>query len=124
MIGVGTTGNQAFDDDIKAEATLYFGRQRFDARLEPRTGSGTVHKDPFIIHYPALLKIMTYASTERGMIDILPDAGRSPDQSHIFLHGKSLNEFVAILKEALTIYGAGQVMNKYIHGTIVVTFGF
>lgn len=124
LTGVGATGNQAFDDDINTEALLYLGSKRFHAILKPREGSVTVHETPFIIHYPALLKIMVYVSPERGMIDILPEVNKAPNQPHPFLQGKSLNEFMAILKEGLRIYGAGRVMNKFIHGAIFVSFGF
>ena len=121
---IGATGNQAFDDNIKQDAGFYFGKKLFNVILEPREGSGSVHENPFAIHYPALLKIMVYVSPERGMIDVLPDACKAPDQPHPLLQGKSLGDFVAILKEALTVYGAGKVMNKYIKGTINVSFGF
>ena len=124
LTGVGATGNQAFDDDIKTDAGFYIGRKRFNVILEPREGSGSVHENPFAIHYPALLKIMVYVSPERGMIDVLPDACKAPGQPHPLLQGKSLDDFVAILKEALTLYGAGDVMNKYIKGIINVSFGF
>ena len=124
LTGVGVTGNQAFDDDIKQNAGFYIGRKRFNVIMEPYPWIESERKDPYIIRYPELLKIMVYVSAERGMIDVLPETSKSPDVPHPFLQNKSLNEFIALLKEALTAYKAGQIGNKYIIGTIVVSFGF
>ncbi len=124
LSGIGATGNQAFDDDIKQKAGFYIGRKRFNVILEPMPWLDADRKDPYIIHYPALLKIMVYVSGERGMIDVLPEVSQTPDSPHPFLQNKSLNEFISLLKEALTAYKAGEVGNKYIRSNIVVSFGF
>jgi hypothetical protein len=124
LTGVGATGNQAFDDDIKQKAGFYVGHKRFNVIMEPYPWIESERKDPYIIRYPALLKIMSYVSPERGFIDVLPEVSQMPNQPHPFLQNRSLNEFVALLKESLVAYKAGQIGNKYIHGTIVVTFGF
>jgi hypothetical protein len=124
LTGVGATGNQAFDDDIKTDASFYIGRKRFNVILEPGAGALSDHDDPYIIHYPALLKIMVYVSADRGMIDVLPETSKSPDVPNPFLQNKSLNEFIELLKEALVAYKAGQIGNKYVTGTITVSFGF
>ena len=123
FIGIGVTGNQAFDDDIKQDAAFFLGRKRFHVILEPREISGDYKVDPYTIHYRALLKIMVYVSPERGMIDVLPEVRKAPNEAHPFLQNRPLNEFVTLLKEALAKWKAGS-SNKYIHGTITVSFGF
>lgn len=124
LTGVGATGNPAFDDDIKQKAGFYVGRKRFNVILAPLAESFSDQEDPYIIHYPALLKIMVYVSAEQGMIDVLPETNKFPDTPHPFLQNKTLNEFIKLLKDALTAYKAGQIRNKYIRGTIIVSFGF
>jgi hypothetical protein len=120
---VGATGNQAFDENIKQDAGFYLGRKRFNIILEPREGTISNREIPYFIHYPALLKIMVYISPERGMIDVLPEVRKVPDKPHAFLQNRSLDEFVSLLKEALVAYKAGR-SNKFIQGTINVSFGF
>jgi hypothetical protein len=124
LTAVGATGNQAFDDNIKQRAGFYLGQTRFNVILEPRTGSSSVHETPYIIHYPALLQILVYISPVRGMIDVLPEVQKTPNEPNSLLKNRSLNEFIALLKEVLIEYKAGEVMNKHIHGATIVSFGF
>ena len=124
LTGVGLVGHPPFDEDYRQGAGIYLGHKYFDVILGPREGSLSDQEAPYLIHYPTLLKIMVYISPERGMIDVLPEVRKAPDTPHPFLQNKSFNEFVALLKEALSMYKAGQVGNKYIHGTITVSFGF
>ena len=120
---VGVTGNQAFDDNIKQDAGFYIGKTRFNFILEPSKTPGDFNASPYSIHYPALLKIYVYISPERGMIDVMPEVQKAPDEPHPFLQNRSLNEIVKLLKEALKIRKEGSY-NKFIHGVITVTFGF
>jgi hypothetical protein len=121
--GIGLTGNQAFDENIKQRAGIYIGRTRFNVILEPHANPGKFTTNPYVIHYPDLLKIMVYVSPERGMIDVLPVVGEAPDEPHPFLQNRSFNEFLVLLKEALVAYKAGN-STENIHGAIVVSFGF
>ena len=125
LTGVGYTGNPAFDDYeyIKMVTSFYLGRTKFRVILEPSNRPDDLNSDPYIIHYPALLNINIYVNAERGMIDVLPELRREPDAPYVLLQNRSLNEFLVLLKEALTARGAGR-SNKYIHGTITVSFGF
>jgi hypothetical protein len=123
LTGVGATGNQAFDDNIKQRAGFYLGQTRFNVILEPRKTPGDFKANPYTMHYPALLQILVYISPERGMIDVLPEVKKAPNEPNPLLQNRSLNEFVALLKEALVVWKAGD-SNEYIHGTITVSFGF
>lgn len=122
---IGYTGNPAFDDydNIKMDAGFYVGRKKFSVILEPSNRPDDLNSDPYSIHYPALLKINTYIGKERGLIDVLPEVRNQPETKHSCLQNHSLNEFLTLLKEALTTYKAG-FSNKYIHGTVTISFGF
>ena len=120
---LGYTGNPAFDDNIKQDAGFYIGKKRFNVILEPSKTPMDFNVNPYSIHYPALLKIWVYISADRGMIDVLPEVQNAPDTPHPFLQNRSLNEFVALLKEALVARKAGR-SNSYIQATIAVSFGF
>ena len=125
LTGVGYTGNPAFVDyeHIKMVTRFYSGRAKFTVILEPSNRPDDLNSDPYIINYPALLNINVYVSAERGMIDVLPVLRGEPNNPHELLQNRSLNEFLVLLKEALTALGAGR-SNKYIRGTMAVSFGF
>jgi hypothetical protein len=123
LTGVGATGNQAFDDNIKQRAGFYLGQTRFNVILEPSKTPGDFKANPYTIYYPALLQIWVYISPERGMVDVLPEVKTAPNEPNPLLQNRSLNEFVELLKEALSIHKEG-FYNKFIDGTIAVSFGF
>ena len=123
FLGVGVTGNQAFDDNIKKKAILYLGKKRFNIILEPGLGSLKFEDNPYIIDYPKLLQILVHIPERYITIDAMQEAQKAPDDPHPLLQNKSFNEFVSLLKEALAMWRAGY-SNKRISGTITVTFGF
>lgn len=123
LTGPGVTGNQAFEDNVKMYFNLILGRSMFKVVMEPKQTPGDFNSNPYHIHWPALLEIWTVHPQESRMVEVCKTAREAPNVPHPLLQDHSLNEFVKILKEAITAHKEGDY-NKYIQAPITVSFGF
>ncbi|WP_334119225.1 hypothetical protein [Limnobacter sp.] len=125
LTGGGLTGNPAFEDPktLKVYFSLYLSGSKFRIIMEPKRTPGDFKADPFFIHWPALLEIWAIRPQENRMVDVTKMVTEQPDASHPMLNNYSFNKFVAIFKEAVTVFKAAEY-NKHIKSPITVTFGF
>lgn len=121
--GGGMTGNQAFDGDVKSIFDFYIGDSKFQVILEPRSTPSGYLGNPYHIHWPALLEIRAVLPKDNRIDKVQKNAWEQPEIPLQILNGLSLNQFVELFKEALSVHKAGDY-NKRIHVPIVVTFGF
>jgi hypothetical protein len=121
--GGGMTGNQAFDDDVKAIFDFYIAHSKFQVILEPRLSPNGYTGNPYHIHWPALLEIWAVLPKDNQMAKVPKTAWEQPENPLPILNGYSLNQFIEVFKEALSTHKAGDY-NKRIHVPITVTFGF
>ncbi|WP_395669012.1 hypothetical protein [Rhodoferax sp.] len=117
LTGPGATGNQAHDDNVKTCFDVYLGKSKLKVIVEPSRTLGDFRADPYFIHWPALLEIWV------GTIEVIKLTSSTPDVPHPLLQGRSLNEFVVILKEAVSENKAGYY-TRFISAPITVSFGF
>jgi hypothetical protein len=123
LTGPGATGNQAHDDNVKFYFNIYLGQSKLKVVMEPSRRPGDFKADPYHIHWPALLEIWVVHPQENRMVELVNLTRQTPDVSHPLLQNRSLNEFVAIFKEAVAARKEGDY-NKHIHAPITVSFGF
>jgi hypothetical protein len=119
----GPTGNQAFEDHIKTRFYLYLAGTKFEIIMEPCHTPGDFQANPYYIHWPELLEISVIQPKENRMVEVFKTVCERPNEPQSLLNNYSFNQFVAILKEALTVQKAGYY-NRYIHAPITVSFGF
>ncbi len=80
--------------------------------------------NPFVVEWSKLMSIKVWPHDQVSPLKRVPPAAwDTPDAPQPLLGNRSLNQFIVILKEALTVHGAGE-SNDSIHHPIVVRFGF
>ncbi|AIC09441.1 hypothetical protein [Xylella fastidiosa] len=120
----GATGNQAYEDIIYYRFYLYLNEFKFMVKLEKGQGSLNFDDNPNFVVWNKIISIELMPHDQVSPLKGLPNlAWETPDTPQPLLENYSLNQFIAILKEALTVYGAGYA-NRHIHHPIVVRFGF
>jgi hypothetical protein len=123
LTGGGLTGNPAFEDNLKTCFRLYLAGSKFEVILEPRLTPNGFDGNPYQIYWPALLSIWALRPQENRMLEVSKSAWEQPDKPNPVLNNMPLNQFVALFKEAVSIYKAGDY-NRHIHHPITVSFGF
>ncbi|WP_058569390.1 hypothetical protein ACN3VN_09335 [Xylella fastidiosa] len=125
LYGGGATGNQAHEDIIYYRFYLYLNGSKFIVELDDeRKGSRLFEDNPYVVEWNKLVSIKVIPRDQVSPLKTLPpSAWETPDAPQPLLDNYSLNEFIAILKEAVTVHGAGD-SNRHIHHPIVVRFGF
>ena len=117
----GLSGNPAFGEEIKGKFSLYINGQKFLVKLIPGESSLVFTDNPYRVKWDAVEDISAIRSDHYAR---LPNsAWLNPDVSQPVLDGMSLNSFLKILRDALSIHGEGDT-NRNIHNPIVVQFGF
>ncbi|MGY0328856.1 hypothetical protein ACWWAE_01580 [Xylella fastidiosa subsp. multiplex] len=126
LYGGGTTANQAFTDVFYYRFYLYLNGTKFVIELDvdPNRKPPRFKDNPYVVEWSKLMSIELMPSDQGGYLKALPrSAWDTPDVPQPLLQNYSLNQFIVILKEALTVRGAGD-SNRHIHHPIVVRFGF
>ena len=117
----GLSGNPAFGEEIKGKFSLYINDQKFLVTLIPGESSLVFSDNPYRVKWDAVEDISAIRPDHYAR---LPNsAWLNPDVSQPVLDGMSLNSFLEILRDALSIHGEGDT-NRNIHNPIVVQFGF
>ncbi|MDD0895133.1 hypothetical protein, partial [Xylella fastidiosa] len=120
----GTTANQAFTDVFYYRFYLYLNGTKFVVELDAGRGSLVFEENPYVVVWSKLMSIKVWPHDQVSPLKrVPPTAWDTPDAPQPLLDNRSLNQFIAILKEALTVHGAGD-SNRRIHHPIVVRFGF
>ncbi|TNW00193.1 hypothetical protein C5H21_01205 [Xylella fastidiosa] len=120
----GATGNQAYEGIIHYRFYLYLNGTKFIVELDDGGGSLVFEDNPYVVVWSKLVSIELMPSDQGGYLKALPrSAWDTPDAPQPLLQNYSLNQFIVILKEAVTVHGAGE-SNDSIHHPIVVRFGF
>ncbi|KAJ4852485.1 hypothetical protein LOD44_05415 [Xylella fastidiosa subsp. multiplex] len=124
LYGGGTTANQAFTDVFYYRFYLYLNGTKFVVELDAGRGSLVFEENPYVVVWSKLMSIKVWPHDQVSPLKrVPPTAWDTPDAPQPLLDNRSLNQFIAILKEALTVHGAGD-SNRRIHHPIVVRFGF
>ncbi|AAO28188.1 hypothetical protein D1605_001585 [Xylella fastidiosa subsp. fastidiosa] len=124
LYGGGATGNQAYEGIIHYRFYLYLNGAKFIVELDDGGGSLVFEDNPYVVVWSKLVSIELMPSDQGGYLKALPrSTWDTPDAPQPLLHNYSLNQFIVILKEAVTVHGAGE-SNDSIHHPIVVRFGF
>ncbi|TNV98144.1 hypothetical protein C5H21_09080 [Xylella fastidiosa] len=113
----GATGNQAYEDIIYYRFYLYLNGSKFVIELDlDRTHKPSNFEDnPYVIVWKKLMSINVISSDQVSLMKRVPSsAWENPDAPQPLLDNYSLNQFIAILKEAMTAYGKGYA-NRHIH---------
>lgn len=118
---VGVSGKQERDEDVKWRCTLYLDGLRFRIFLLRSRGSLVFTDNPYVVRYGAIDSIWAIRNDIDQSVELPKSAWQQPDSPQQLLDGRTLNEFVAILKEGLTAHKAGN-SNRNIHNPIVVQF--
>jgi hypothetical protein len=117
----GLSGKPQFDEVIKGKFYLYLNGSQFFVILTPGKSSLAFSDNPYRVKWDAVEAIFVIRP---GCKDGLPNsAWKNPHASQPVLDGKTLNSFLQILKEALSVHGEGDA-NRNIHNPIDVQFGF
>ncbi|ALR04785.1 hypothetical protein XFPR_09305 [Xylella fastidiosa] len=122
----GPTANQAFTDVFYYGFYLYLNGTKFVVELDvDRNRKPPTFKDnPYVVEWSKLMSIDVWPHDQVSPLKrVPPTAWDTPDAPQPLLDNRSLNQFIAILKEALTVHGEGN-SNRHIHHPIVVRFGF
>ncbi|ALQ97565.1 hypothetical protein [Xylella fastidiosa] len=124
LYGGGATANQAYEEIFYYRFYLYLNGTKFVVELDAGRGSLVFEDNPYVVVWSKLMSIELMPSDQGGYLKALPrSAWDTPDAPQPLLQNYSLNQFIVILKEALTVHGAGD-SNRRIHHPIVVRFGF
>ncbi|WP_058569388.1 hypothetical protein ACN3VN_09345 [Xylella fastidiosa] len=124
LYGLGATGNQAFEEKIYHRFKLYLNGSNFIVEFEDGGGSLRFDDNPHVLVWSKLVSINVCPHDQLSPLKRVPPAAwDTPDAPQPLLQNYSLNQFIVILKEALTVRGAGDA-NRNIHHPIVVHFGF
>ncbi len=105
---------------------MYLNGTKFVVELDvDRNRIPSMFKDnPYVVEWSKLMSIKVWPHDQVSPLKRVPPAAwDTPDAPQPLLDNRSLNQFIAILKEALTVHGAGD-SNRHIHHPIVVHFGF
>ncbi|AIC09440.1 hypothetical protein [Xylella fastidiosa] len=126
LYGGGATANQAYEEIFYYRFYLYLNGTKFVVELDvDRNRIPSMFKDnPYVVEWSKLMSIKVWPHDQVSPLKRVPPAAwDTPDAPQPLLGNRSLNQFIAILKEALTVHGAGE-SNDSIHHPIVVRFGF
>ncbi|KFA41663.1 MAG: hypothetical protein ABGU97_06890 [Xylella fastidiosa subsp. multiplex] len=126
LYGGGATANQAYEEIFYYRFYLYLNGTKFVVELDvDRNRTPSMFKDnPFVVEWSKLMSIKVWPHDQVSPLKRVPPAAwDTPDAPQPLLGNRSLNQFIVILKEALTVHGAGE-SNDSIHHPIVVRFGF
>ncbi|HHW4677134.1 hypothetical protein XfCFBP8082_05065 [Xylella fastidiosa subsp. fastidiosa] len=122
----GGTANQAYEEIFYYRFYMYLNGTKFVVELDvDRNRIPSMFKDnPYVVEWSKLMSIKVWHHDQVSPLKRVPPAAwDTPDAPQPLLDNRSLNQFIAILKEALTVHGAGD-SNRRIHHPIVVHFGF
>ncbi|ALR09340.2 hypothetical protein XFFB_09210 [Xylella fastidiosa] len=120
----GATANQAYEEIFYYRFYLYLNGTKFVVELDAGRGSLVFEDNPYVVVWSKLMSIKVWPHDQVSPLKRVPPAAwDTPDAPQPLLDNRSLNQFIAILKEALTVHGAGD-SNRRIHHPIVVRFGF
>ncbi|WGZ36216.1 hypothetical protein O4443_09585 [Xylella fastidiosa subsp. pauca] len=120
----GGTANQAYEEIFYYRFYLYLNGTKFVVELDAGRGSLVFEDNPYVVVWSKLMSIKVWPHDQVSPLKRVPPAAwDTPDAPQPLLDNRSLNQFIAILKEALTVHGAGD-SNRRIHHPIVVRFGF
>lgn len=120
---VGVSGKPEHDEEVKWRCTMYLGGARFHIFVMPGKGSSAFTDNPVIVSYGPIESIWAIRTDIDQSVPLPKSAWDQPDLPQPLLDGRTLNEFVAILKEGLSAFKAGD-SNRNIHNPIVVRFDF
>ncbi|MGY4695903.1 hypothetical protein XfCFBP8356_001530 [Xylella fastidiosa subsp. sandyi] len=124
LYGGGATANQAYEEIFYYRFYLYLNGTKFVVELDAGRGSLVFEDNPYVVVWSKLMSIKVWPHDQVSPLKRVPPAAwDTPDAPQPLLDNRSLNQFIAILKEALTVHGAGD-SNRRIHHPIVVHFGF
>ncbi|ACA11346.1 hypothetical protein FG476_02480 [Xylella fastidiosa subsp. multiplex] len=126
LYGGGATANQAYEEIFYYRFYLYLNGTKFVVELDvdPNRKPPTFKDNPYVIVWSKLMSIKVWPHDQVSPLKRVPPAAwDTPDAPQSLLDNRSLNQFIVILKEALTVRGAGDA-NRNIHHPIVVHFGF
>ncbi len=125
VTGPGGIGKQDRDEPLKRYFVVYLGRSKIRVLLEPQRTTGDYKNSPYHIHWPALHEIWALRPQDSRFVEIYNLARQNPDSPNSYLRNYSLNEFLAIFKEAATVRKEG-FHNRFILTpvAVAVTFGF
>ncbi|WP_058565241.1 hypothetical protein, partial [Xylella fastidiosa] len=122
----GATANQAYEEIFYYRFYLYLNGTKFVVELDvdPNRKPPRFKDNPYVVEWSKLMSIKVWPHDQVSPLKRVPPAAwDTPDAPQPLLDNRSLNQFIAILKEALTVRGAGD-SNRNIHHPIVVRFGF
>lgn len=118
----GYGGNPAFGEEMYGFFELYLNGSLYKVYLSIGEGSLSFKENPYRIRWDKVTGISAFRPGIHWK-DLPHSARQVPDEPQPLLSGMTLNELLKILKEALSVRGAG-VANRLIHNPIVVEFGF
>lgn len=119
----GLSGDQAHGDEVLGKFNFYLAGLNFFVFLEPGNNTGPFAEKPFFIRWKALRSIRSIRRDLDRQIEMPKAIWEVPDEPQEFFGNRSLNEFVAILKEAMLAHKKGK-SNQFISGPIIVEFSF
>ncbi|ALR01936.1 hypothetical protein [Xylella fastidiosa] len=121
----GLTGNPAYEGVVYYCFYLYLNGTKFIVELDDEGGGSLVFEDnPYVVVWNKLVSIKVMPHDQVSSLKRVPPAAwDTPDAPQPLLQNYSLNQFISIFKEAVTVNGAGN-SNRNIHHPIVVRFGF
>lgn len=120
---VGISGKQEHDEEIKWRCTLQLNGAQFRVFLMLSGGSLAFTDNPYVVRYGPIESIWAIRYDIGQSVPLPKSAWDQPDTPQPLLDGRTLNDFVDILKEGLTAHKAGN-SNRNIHNPIVVQFDF
>ncbi|HHW4681103.1 MAG TPA: hypothetical protein ACQGQX_06390 [Xylella taiwanensis] len=123
LCGIGQRGSQASDEPVYYQFQLYLNGPKFIVELDRDYGPSTFNDNPYVVRWDTIVSINAVSNPMKPLVSLPHSAWKNSDEPQPVLDNYSLNEFITILKEALTTRGAGE-SNRHIHHPIVVQFGF
>ncbi|MCQ8895791.1 hypothetical protein NQT62_04980 [Limnobacter humi] len=128
MSGVGLTCNPAFGDPDDV-LSIYFGSQGFEVILKRREYADLIETEGGVEtlkkkrYFPAILSIWSLNNSSYGAPDLYKKYLETPDQHTKELADHSLNEFIQVMKESITVYELDKIY-RFNKCQGIVTFGF
>lgn len=120
---LGLSGPSASGSNVHTIAHFYMDGIRVQAHMHSGTHSVDFDDDPFYIRWETLFSIEATPRHGKTAIALPHTAWDYPDEPQGLLDNLSLDEFRALLKEALWVHKKGN-SNRLITGTVVVEFEF
>lgn len=117
----GLTGNPRHCEKVQGDFDFYLNGDEFRVLLSMARSTRSVTDLSYLVRWDAVETIWT---VHAGQHCALPEsAWDAPHVGHALLRGRSPDQFLTLLKEALRVHGAGD-SNQLIKGPIVVVFNF